>query len=66
MIELDEERYAELLRSEYILECLECAGVDNWISYDFAMNEEFDNMPSANEFRKWNDDRVISYWEERD
>ena len=30
------------------------------------MNEEFEDMPSANEFKSWDDDRVISYWEERD
>ena len=66
MIEICEERYAELLRKEYIYDCLEYAGVDNWISYDFAMNEEFEDMPSANEFRSWDDNRVISYWEERD
>ena len=66
MIEISEKRYAELLRKEYILDSLEYAGVDNWISYDFAMNEEFENMPPANEFKSWDDNRVITYWEERD
>lgn len=66
MIEISKERYAELLRKEYILDSLEYAGVDNWISYDFAMNEEFDDMPSANEFRHYPDDKVIKYWEEKD
>jgi hypothetical protein len=66
MIEISEERYAELLRKKYIYDCLEYAGVDNWISYDIAMNREFEDMPSAREFNSWDDDRVISYWEERD
>ena len=66
MIEISEKRYAELLRKEYILDSLECAGVDNWIFYDFAMCEEFEDMPSAKEFRSWDDDKVIKYWEERD
>ena len=66
MIEISEKRYAELLRKEYIYDCLEYAGVDNWITYDYAMNEEFEDMPSANEFRHYSDDKVIKYWEERD
>jgi asparagine N-glycosylation enzyme membrane subunit Stt3 len=66
MIEISEKSYAELLRKEYILESLEYAGVDNWGDYGFAMNEEFDDMPSANEFKSWDDDKVIRYWEERD
>ena len=66
MIEISEKRYAELLRKEYIYDSLEYAGVDNWGDYGFAMNEEFDDMPSANEFKSWNDDKVISYWEEGD
>lgn len=66
MIEISEKRYAELLRAEYTLESLEAGGVDNWINYDEAMNDTVDDMPSANEFKSWDDDRVISYWEERD
>lgn len=66
MIELSKERYAELLRKEYIYDCLEYAGVDYWISYDYAMHEKFEDMPSAYEFKNWDDDKVINYWEERD
>jgi len=66
MIEISEKRYAELLRKEYILDSLECAGVDNWGDYGYAMSEEFEDMPSANEFRHYSDDKVIKYWEERD
>lgn len=66
MIEISEERYAELLRKEYIYDCLEYAGVDNWSFYDYAMHEKIDDMPTAYEFKNWNDDKVIKYWEERD
>ena len=66
MIELSEKRYAELLRKEYIYDCLEYAGVDNWCDYGYAMSEEFEDMPSAYEFKNWDDDKVINYWEERD
>ena len=66
MIKISKKRYAELLRAEYTLESLKASGVSNWIDYDLAMNEESEDMPSANEFESWNDDRVISYWEERD
>jgi hypothetical protein len=66
MIEISEERYAELLRKEYVYDCLEYVGVDNWVSYDYAINEEFEDMPSAYEFKNWDDDKVIKYWEERD
>ena len=66
MIELSEERYAELLRKEYIYDCLEYAGVDNWCDYGYAMSEEFEDTPSAYEFKNWDDNKVINYWEERD
>ena len=60
MIEISEESYALLLRKEYILDCLEAAGVDNWISYDFAMSERFfDDCPSVNEVKEWSDEKVI-------
>ena len=61
MIEINEKRYAELLRKEYVLDSLEYAGVDNWITYDYAMNEEFEDMPSANEFKRYSDEKVINY-----
>ena len=66
MIQIDEKRYAELLRAEYQLECLEAWGVDNWIEYDNALNESIDDMPSAREFCSWSDEKVNRYWEERD
>lgn len=66
MIHLTKKRYAELLRAEYTLESLEECGVDNWIGYEEAMNGNFDDMPSANDFYEMSDDEVIDYWEERD
>ena len=66
MIQLTEKRYAELLRAEYILECLKAYRVDNWIYYDEAINNSIDDMPSAKTFCSMSDDEVINYWEERD
>lgn len=67
MIQISEERYAELLRAEYKLESLELYGVDNWADYVSALNNVFDDdMPSAWEFCHWPDDKIINYWEERD
>ena len=59
-IEISIESYASLLKSEYILHCLEAAGVDNWESYDYAMNKElFVDCPTANEIKNWSDDKII-------
>lgn len=66
MIHLTKSRYAELLRAEYTLECLEAYGVDNWSYYGEAISEEIDDMPSARDFCDMSDDEVINYWEERD
>ncbi len=66
MIEISKERYAELLRAEYILESLEEYGVDNWCNYDDALNNIEDDMPSARDFCDMSDEEVINYWEERD
>ena len=66
MIHLTKERYAELLRAEYMLESLENWGVDNWLGYDGAIHESIDDMPSAWDFCHMSDDEVVNYWEERD
>ena len=66
MIHLTKKRYAELLRAEYKLESLEDLGVNNWTSYDEAINESFDDMPSVWDFYHMSDDEVINYWDERD
>ena len=56
MIHLTKKRYAELLRAEYTLECLEEFGVDNWIGYG-------DHHSEDNEWEDWdylsNEDVVI-------
>lgn len=36
LIEVDKERYEELLEKEMWLEALETAGVDNWDGFDYA------------------------------
>lgn len=66
MIHLTKKRYAELLRAEYTLECLEEFGVDNWIGYGEAMTSKIDDMPSARDFYNMTDDEVINYLEEKD
>ena len=37
MIEIEEERFLELLEIEKFLQCLEACGVDNWQWYDDAV-----------------------------
>lgn len=37
MIYISKERYEELLDAENLLDALQCAGVDNWEGYDYAM-----------------------------
>jgi hypothetical protein len=39
MISISKERYDELIAVEEKLSALECAGVDNWEGYDFAMED---------------------------
>lgn len=36
-VKISEERLAELLEAEKILQALQGAGVDNWAGYDYAM-----------------------------
>jgi hypothetical protein len=36
MVTITQEEYNELLEDSWFLECLECAGVDNWDGYSYA------------------------------
>jgi len=38
-ITISKKKYEELLDSEWMLTCLESAGVDNWSGYEYAMEE---------------------------
>ena len=66
MIKISKKRYAELLRAEYTLESLEAGGVDNWINYDYAMDDIVDDMPSARDFCDMDDDEVIEFFGKTD
>lgn len=37
-VEIEEERWEELLQAEKMLACLDAAGVDNWEGYDEALD----------------------------
>lgn len=70
MIEISEKRYVELLRKEYIYDCLEYAGVDNWQGYDYAMNENLyegfcGTFPTANEIKEMSDDKIIELLDDK-
>lgn len=39
MMEISVARYEELLEYELFLNCLKCAGVDNWDGYEFAQDD---------------------------
>ena len=38
-ITITKKEYEELLDSEWMLNCLESAGVDNWNGYEYAIKE---------------------------
>ena len=61
MIQISKERYAQLLRAEYELSCLEYWGVDNWTGYDDALNTSEGGKLSAKDLYKMNDDEIIKY-----
>ena len=60
-ITISKKRYAELLRAQYKLECLEDYGIDKWCDYYDAMNYRDGIYPSARDFCDMNDDEIISY-----
>lgn len=39
LIEIPVKVYKELLDDQFMLECLQAGGVDNWEGYDFSMEE---------------------------
>lgn len=41
MVTITKKEYESLLDSQRQLDCLECAGVDNWEGYHYAMQEYF-------------------------
>jgi hypothetical protein len=46
---IEENRLKDLLESEQLLGILECAGVDNWMSYSEAAESCDMNVPTAEE-----------------
>ena len=59
-MEISKERLVQLLREEYELTALEGYGVDNWVWYDDAMNENGEGTySSVRELDKFTDDEVI-------
>ena len=43
MVEIPRDEYERLLKSEAKLSALECAGVDNWEGYGYAMTEYYED-----------------------
>jgi hypothetical protein len=48
MVTITKKEYDELKKDQYLLICLQGAGVDNWDGYDFAM-EDFYKMEAEKE-----------------
>ena len=60
IMEISKERLVQLLREEYELTALEGYGVDNWVWYDDAMNENGEGTyPSVRELDEFTDDEII-------
>lgn len=51
MIQVEENRLAELLREEWKLNALEAGGVDNWDWYDYSL---YGDVPEDNDIPKFN------------
>lgn len=60
-MEISKARLAKLLRDEYILQSLYGYGVDNWVWYDNAINDDGEGtFPSARDIMyEWDDDKII-------
>ncbi len=46
-VTISKEVYEELLDSHLMLDCLECAGVDNWGGYEAAMKEYYQEKEAS-------------------
>ena len=49
---IKKDELAKLLRDRWKLRCLEMAGVDNWIWYDQAMDDDIANEDTDEELTK--------------
>lgn len=60
-VEIEVKELAKLIRNDAMLSALDCAGVDNWIGYGDAFNDEFsDGGPDDyNRYQKMSDEEVV-------
>ena len=61
MIEISAKRYADLLKAEYVLGCLEAYGVDNWTWYDDALNAKENNISARDIMNEMTTKEIIDY-----
>lgn len=57
---IEEKELVRLLENSEKLDRLECAGVDNWEGYDYALNDEIDSDDlSYYEYEKLSDEEKL-------
>lgn len=61
-VEIEVKELARLIRNNAMLSALDCAGVDNWIGYDSAFDDEFSDGGSEdyNRYQKMSDEEVVN------
>ena len=45
-VTITRKEYEDLQQDEYFLQCLRAAGVDNWVGYEYAVDEYLKEYPN--------------------
>lgn len=59
---IDSDKLAQLIMDSCKLQCLEEAGVDNWIGYDYALNDT-ENSEYYKELLSKSAEEITKYYE---